>query len=661
MKAWNRLPRDKADTLLLLLSSVLVLAPHAAHLPWWITASVTVTLLWRAFVTLRGSRLPPRWLLLPVTLMAMAGIYASFGTWLGREAGVAMLVLLLAFKLLEMHARRDLFLVIFLGFFLVMTNFFYSQSIATGLTMIATIILLLTAQLSFQYTGTAPSLARRLRLAATMFVIAAPLGLLLFVAFPRIQGPLWGLPSDAHSARSGLSDSMAPGTFSSLALSEENAFRVRFFDPAPAQNKLYWRTIVLGNYDGRTWTRVNRRHAKPEPVTLQLGGTPVRYQVTMEASGQRWLPTLEMPERLPRIDGNAVTASTELEIFTSMEVRARVRYDATSYPTNKVQADASADHLQQWLTLPAGFNPRTLAWAKLLQRAQALASIDAVLTAFREDQFRYTLQPPLLGRDAMDDFLFSSKAGFCEHYASAFVVLMRAMKIPARVVTGYQGGEFNPVDGYLTVRQSDAHAWAEVWLTGRGWLRIDPTAAVAPERIDLAWALPRPAPFGLQVLADLMNFQHDRNSLLAQWGFTLNAINNAWNQWVLDYNPERQRGVMQGIDAALHGWRAVLGAAIIAVLIGLARWLRARLAPDPADALYRAFCRHQARRGMARAPDEGPRAYADRLDALDAAPAQKAAMKRFLHLYSALKYGPARPAETATEVKTLKSLLTQSR
>jgi protein-glutamine gamma-glutamyltransferase len=206
----NRLTRDKADTLLLLLAALMVLAPHFGHLPLWTSATVCLTLAWRAAITLRGSRLPPMWLLLPVSLLAMGGVYLTYRTLLGREAGVTMLALLLTFKLLEMHARRDLFVVIFLSFFLLLTNFFYSQSIMTALAMIATIIVLLSAQITFQFTGAVPPLAARLKLAGRIFLIAAPLGVLLFVVFPRIQGPLWGLPGDASSAKSGMSDTMSP-------------------------------------------------------------------------------------------------------------------------------------------------------------------------------------------------------------------------------------------------------------------------------------------------------------------------------------------------------------------------------------------------------------------------------------------------------------------
>jgi hypothetical protein len=317
--------------------------------------------------------------------------------------------------------------------------------------------------------------------------------------------------------------------------------------------------------------------------------------------------------------------------------------------------------MRPWLDLPAGYNPRTLAWAARLGAGRRPAeAVEAVLRAFRTEQYSYTLQPALLGRDAVDQFLFDSKAGFCEHYAGAFVVLMRAMGIPARVVTGYQGGEHNPVDGYLTVRQSDAHAWAEVWLAGRGWLRVDPTAAVAPERVDSSGARARSgaAPFGLAGLGALIGAP---DSLLAALRFNWGAVNNAWNQWVLDYNPRRQRGVLDGLGAAAGNWRSLLGAALAAALLWLAVALRRRRRQDPLDALYAAFCRQQARRGCARAPHEGPHGYAARLAALPGPAEKKAAAARFLAIYGAIKYGVVTPHQKATSLKTLTSLLIQSR
>ena len=660
------LSRDKADTLLLLFAALLVLIPHAAHLPAWISLLCAITLLWRGVVTFRGTRMPPAWLLLPVALAAMGGVFASFHTLLGRDAGVAMLVLLVAFKMLEMHARRDLFVVIYLCFFLVLTNFFYAQGIGSALLMAAAILALLSAQVSFQFTGAVPPLRKRVRIAATILAMAAPLAALLFVVFPRIEGPLWGMPADAGGGRTGLSDSMAPGNLASLAQSDEVAFRVRFLDPPPPQAQLYWRGIVLGDFDGRTWTQVRRGRADGAPkVTVRVEGRRVRHEVTLEPSPQRWLFALDVPEYLPQVEGNPSTVTPELELSASHGFGTRVRYLAASYPSYTLDAQAPPAGLARWLVLPAGFNPLALAAGQELRRLDdPMARVQAVLQRFRSQNFIYTFEPPPLGRDSVDQFLYTSRAGFCEHYSSAFVFLMRAAGVPARVVTGYQGGELNPVDGYLTVRQSDAHAWAEVWVAGRGWLRIDPTGAVAPERIRRSGvrAQARQNPFGLPQLGSLMGFGGDGKGWLAQLRFRIGALNNGWNQWVLNYTPERQRGLLETLAEALGRW-SVLGAigALLALLyVGF--MLRRRAETDPVDALYSALCQQLARAGLARRPDEGPNAYAERLARSRLPTKAMGAAARFLQLYSAYKYAATAPhARRAATVKELHHLLNEIR
>ena len=475
------LPRDKADTLLLLGSAVLVLAPHTAHLPLWVSLLCAATLIWRGFITLRGKRMPSSMVLLPIAAGAMAGIQFSYNTLLGRDAGVAMLVLLVAFKMLEMHARRDLYVVIFLCFFLVLTNFFYAQGIGTALLMVVAVLALLTTQISFQFTGAVPSLKARLALGGRMLLFAAPIAVALFFIFPRLGGPLWSMPGSGGSGgKSGLSERMAPGQMSNLAMSDDPAFRVRFDGAVPDKAQLYWRGLVLDAFDGAAWTRGGSLPAGGD-VALRVRGAAVRYELTLEPSDTRWLFTLDMPGHLPEIDGYRSQVSHQLELTSDRPLEARVRYAMTSYPEYTLDGDTALADPSQWLLLPYGYNPKALAAGLALRKlADPADRVNAVLRGFREQPYSYTLEPPLLGRHSVDEFLYGTRAGFCEHYSGAFVFLMRAAGIPARVVTGYQGGETNPIDGFVTVRQSDAHAWAEVWVAGRGWVRVDPTAAVAP-------------------------------------------------------------------------------------------------------------------------------------------------------------------------------------
>jgi transglutaminase-like putative cysteine protease len=661
------LPRDKSVTLLLIGACALVMIPHAWHLPAWVTLAAGALLLWRGWITFRGKRMPTRWLLLPVALLLMMGVYQSYRTLLGREAGVCMLVLLLALKLLEMRARRDLFVVVFLSFFVLLTNFFYSQTIAAALLAAAGVIAILSAQMSFQFTGAHPPLRERLGMALRLFLLAAPLTLVLFVFFPRIQGPFWGMPGDAAGARTGLSDSMEPGKIAELTLSPEIAFRVHFQDAAPPPAALYWRGPVLGNYDGRRWLPLAATTLPPS-TRVVVRGKPVRYQVTQEASGRQSLFALDVPLASPRLPNDTVRIQPDMQILASQALTGRVRYEAASSLDYQLQADESPVVLRDWMQLPPGFNPKTHEFANQLRSRSGNDAdmVKAVLQMFRDQQFSYTLRPPRLGRHGVDDFLFSTRAGFCEHYAGAFVVLMRILDIPARVVTGYQGGELNQVDGYLTVRQSDAHAWAEVWLAGRGWVRVDPTAAVAPDRVERNLAASRPqGDFG-----HLLFFEGASgpwSAALQKLRDNRDAINNAWNQWVLDYTPARQRGFLQslGIDdpdwGTLAALALTLGAAVTA-LIALPL-LRNQEKMDPAERLYRKLCDELSRAGLPRAAHEGPLAYRTRLRDAALPAARQRAVLAFLECYESLRYGmqDADTQSARAAHKQLKSLLKLSR
>lgn len=656
--------RTKADTLLLLFACGLVLAPHAIHLPIWITGICLAMMTWRGWITFRGNRMPPRWLLLPIAVLAMGGVYFTFKTFFGQEAGVAMLVLLLTFKLLEMHASRDLFVVVFLSFFLLLTTFFYSQTIATALLMIAAVITMLTAQLSFQYTNAVPPLRKRLRLGATIFALAVPLTVVLFVLFPRIQGPLWGMPADANAGRSGLSDNMSPGNIAKLALSQEVAFRVKFVDAVPDNSKLYWRGIVLGQYDGRTWTKRPARNQAPQQIMWTPRGTPVRYQVTQEPNTRPWLFALELPEAAPPLQNNRTGITPDFQLISERPISSRIRYDVTSYLDYDLQPNETRASLQEWLELPASYNPNTLTFAAELRKQtdDDLTAVNLVLKFFRQEKFSYTLQPPLLGRNGIDEFLFSTRAGFCEHYAGAFVVMMRAMDIPARVVTGYQGGQMNPVDGFMTVRQADAHAWAEVWLANRGWVRVDPTAAVAPERIERNNNAATTPAFG-----GLINMSIGQDSWLRKIRFSWDAVNNGWNQWVLNYTPDRQKSLLQSLGFGNIDWRTMtaLMFAIGGVLTLLIAFplLANRKKIDPLDAAYAKLSKQMAQHGYPRQAHEGPRSYSVRLlnSASRLTPEQQHAIKNFLIIYEAARYRPLEKSALPDVLSKLTSLLKKSR
>jgi transglutaminase-like putative cysteine protease len=472
------------------------------------------------------------------------------------------------------------------------------------------------------------------------------------------------MPRDAGSGLSGLSDTMAPGNITQLALSDDIAFRVRFIDPEPAPSKLYWRGVVLGDYDGRTWRPLPAGVPRGQ-ATLRVRGKPVRHEITLEPNGKRWLFTLELPMAPPRLNDRDTYANGDLQLLASRAVAERVRYEAASYPDFELLMAGTRTTLRAWRDLPDGFNPQTLAFAARLRRdyPDDEKLVEAVLRHFRTEKFYYTLEPPALGRDEIDDFLFRTRAGFCEHYASAFTVLMRAAGIPARVVTGYQGGTDNPVDGYMIVRQSDAHAWAEVWFADHGWVRVDPTAAVAPERVlqGTGSVLPRRA------LGGLITLGTSGTDWLSRLRFNWDAITNRWNQWVLSYSMDRQQSLLRALGFSEPDWRTLMGllAAVGSVVLGIIAFplLRNRQRPDPVNACYRALCDAMARRGLPRALHEGPHAYRERL-AADGSPLdaqRKAAAMRFLQVYEKLQYGVVDKAGRTAALSELKSLLSTCR
>ncbi len=625
---------DRERTVWLTVSMALVLAPHALRVPLWVSTLFALFALWRLAHALAAVRLPPGWLAGVLGLAVLPGIYAAYGTLTGRSAGIALLVVLTGMKLLEARTLRDAFFVCFLGYFLVVAGFLFSQSIPTGVYMLAVVLVMTATLVAMSSTAPLP-LAPRLRLAGRMLAQAAPVALILFLVFPRLPGPLWGLPKDAHAGVSGLSDTMAPGNISRLGLSDAVAFRVTFDGPPPEPSALYWRGPVLWHTDGRTWTAA-RTGAARRPSFVEPAGAPVDYEVVIEPHQRRWLFALDAPVSLPR--GSVITE--DLLLLAGEPVRERRRYRLRSYPGRSLP-HLSAPMRRAALALPASAHPRARALAARWREGagdDSRALVAAALDHFRAEPFHYTLSPPPLDLDAVDQFLFETRRGFCEHSAGAFTVLMRAAGIPARVVTGYQGGEANAVGDYLVVRQRDAHAWAEVWLADAGWVRVDPTAAVAPSRIEVGMDAMTPPSFGPRALG-LAPSQPVRAAWL-RMRQSWDAVNHRWNEWVLGYGPERQRRFLArfGVDAGRWTQLAAVLAVSIGLLLGaVALWLaRPARKEDPFARAYARFCRKLARAGLERAPAEGPVAFAARV--ARERPALAEAAGRVTRLYVHARY-----------------------
>ena len=573
----GHLPRDTRDTLFHLFVLAWASVPHLLHLPVWCVAMTVVLLLWRARLAWTGGALPARWVIAGVLLAAAALTLWGERTLLGKEAGITMLVVLMALKTLELRARRDALVVFFLGFFLVLTNFLYSQSLLTGAWLLLSVWGLLAALALAHMPVGRPPLARAGKVAARAALYGVPLMLLLFVLFPRI-GPLWGLPQDA-AGRTGLSGTLRLGGVASLAEDDSIALRLRFFGAVPRPDQLYFRGPVLSSFDGREWSRlVPTVSARQRPrLEVEVSGQPLRYEMTIEPSKLSLMPLLELtPDTAadaPRAEGWLMTLRPDAQWQLERPVTERLRIEARAWLEHRHGPRRQVDGLRDLLNLPPRTNPRTLQWAaELRQRpdlalADARALSEAVLQHIRTGDFSYTLEPGpygVTGNDAIDEFWLDRKLGFCEHFASAYVVVMRAMGVPARIVTGYQGTDAEPQDGYWIVRQRNAHAWAEFWLDGEGWVRVDPTAAVAPDRVQ-ASGRSLVLPPGL-VAGAISNLNPAlANSLRKQW----ESLNNRWNQWVLSYARNQQLDLMRWLGFETPSWQD-LTTLLILVLCALA-------------------------------------------------------------------------------------------
>ena len=607
----TNLPREARDTLFLLLVIGWLILPQVGRLPVWCSAMTMAILVWRGFIALRSQSLPSRWWLLPLLGLAMGGTYFTYRTLLGRDAGITFVVLLLALKTLELRAQRDAFVVFFLGFFTLLSNFFFSQSLLLALAMLMGLMGLLTALvLSHMPVGKPP-----LRVAAVtagwMCLLGAPIMLVLFVLFPRVA-PLWGVPLDGLAGRSGLSGTMQVGAIATLALDDSIAMRVRFEGPPPPQHELYFRGPVLSTFNGREWLPLvsgfpQGLQLKPN---LQVQGNPVKYQVTLEGNNRPWLLAMDGTPDAPHIFGYTPGMNADLQWVVDKPLADLVRYNAQSYTAYTHGPTRPSTGLQDLVDLPPTYNPRTLQLAADMRQDPALATADtaglvaAVLQRLRTGGYTYTLEPGVYGTHSADEFWFDKKQGFCEHIASSFVLLMRALDVPARIVTGYQGGEVNTIDGDWTVRQSDAHAWAEVWFSGHGWARVDPTSAIAPGRTGSLQRLQAPRNAVTQALAGALSPQVALN-IRALW----DATNNRWNQWVLNYSQSKQLDLLHNIGFATPSWEdlsyVLIGIIVVTSLAGAAWTLWEHHHQDPWLRLLRQAQRRLARAGLT-VPDNTP-------------------------------------------------------
>jgi transglutaminase-like putative cysteine protease len=613
----------------------LALLAHVATLPVWVLVIVVVCGLIRIGLARRGRGPPRQSVLLVIAALAVPLLFVRFHTFNGLVAGTALLAVAAGLKLLETKTQRDIYIIILIIYFVSLAALLEGDSFWLLAYLIGVCWLTTATLLRVTSSGAAPGWRSSLRYGGRILAQALPLALVLWLLFPRFAAPLWQVPNDSRTAASGLSDSMSPGDITQLALSDEIAFRVRFAAAVPPPKERYWRGPVLDAFDGHTWTRTTRGLAGSEP--LKPLGPAYRYTVMMEPHQHRWIFMLDWPASwdLPHAE-----LSADYTLMQPDTISRPIDVTGTSY--TQVQSSEPLGHnmRKRDTNLAENRNPRTAALAQQLRSVHPddMDYVTAVLDMFREQPFYYTLTPPKLSDDSVDEFLFGTKRGFCGHYASAFAALMRAAGIPARVVTGYQGGTINPYGDYWIIRQSDAHAWTEVWIEPRGWVRIDPTAAISPQRVERG-------PGEVAAADDPLASRWQRRSpWLAGARLRADVLREMWRERILDFNQDSQHKLLEMLKITEpDGQKLVMLLALgMTLVLGWLTWqVRRELKPQASDVTARTYarlCAKLAAAGLPRKSHEGAEAYARRV-ALSR-PDLGDRVTALCRHYSALRYAP---------------------
>lgn len=620
----------------LLGGAVVVAVPLIRELPMWLTLVYFASLGWRLLIDRWQWSPPGRFVRALLAIAAIVFVYRYFGTLLGRDPGVALLVLLTGFKLLELGSLRDTIIAALLLLMMLLAGFLFDTSLLSGIYTLGAVAIVVAVLVRIQHAEMPPS--RILRLAGVFVLQALPLMVAANFLFPRLPDALWGTSSSGGDAKTGIPENMSPGDITALNSSDATVFRAYFDGTPPAMRQLYWRVRVFWDNDGRTW---QTGPTLSVPDSVHSAASQVHYRLVLEPSDRAWLPTLDLPTIVPL--GSRALAGFVYEQADVRRDRQTLEFiSALRYRTGPI---GETERLRA-LALPVHTSERVRALAKEWRHG-ANSDADVVRAAldhFKQEPFFYTLTPPPLGGDPVDEFLFETRRGFCEHYAAAFVTLMRAAAIPARVVVGYQGGVYNPSGNYFIVRQADAHAWAEVWIEDQGWIRVDPTAAIAPARVEYgidgvrrlgSQGLPLGliGSDGVLKAIQLPWFERAWTRTRLMWDYA----NLSWYFWVADYNLERQNRLLERLGLTNNVLAlAVVLALQLALLYALFQW-RGRQRGDLVQRLYGEYCRKLTRVGIERAPDEGPIALRERASTQrqDLAPAIKA----ITELYVSLRYG----------------------
>jgi transglutaminase-like putative cysteine protease len=626
------------------ISSILL---HANALPFSLLGLILSIALLRTYLRWREFRQIPTLLRLTLLVILILSTFMTLGNLLGKQAGSALLACMIVLKLIETHSSRDARVVLMASCFLALAGFLYDQSITQTLSTAAACIFIfaalrqITAPISNQSKKTLFNWSD-LGFATRYLLLATPFAAVCFVLFPRLSTPLWGAPQDSYSARTGISDHMEPGAFANLALDDTPVFRVSFDGQLPEPRYRYFRGPVLWRFDGSAWSGSEAWRGYTSPTEVQSLGTPIGYTIIQEPTDQRWLFPLDVPIKAP----DQATLTADLQTLSTQALSQVLRYQGISATRYILQPKLTLNQRSISLQLPDSLNPRARALASSWRKQwndNPKAIAQAALDLFTQN-FSYSFEVPLLSRDhAIDDFLWNVRSGWCEHYASSFTFLMRAAGIPARVVTGFQGGFYNSRGNYLTLRRSDAHAWSEIWVEDEGWIRIDPTAAIAPERISNDARSTYEASNTWYGQSWLTQWR-DRTDLLAYW----------WTQTIVEFSALRQKNLLHqfGIDSQSSLLPALLILFSAAALMGLAWFAQGRYR-KPRDRLlqnWQQLCALLARSGINKEPCEGPIEFTRR--AAEKAPHLANALLSIGQHYARLRY--AQDSYSENDILSLK-------
>jgi transglutaminase-like putative cysteine protease len=626
------LPIPRSSLIWLLLAQTLVMVPYLAHLPMWMLGLWLVCSLWRVQILRMRAQHPGSLVKTGLFLGTLAGVYFSRGSLVGLDAGAALLIGASILKVLEMRSRRDALVLILLGFFCVVVGYLFEDSLPWAAFSVLPVSALLAALIGLQETALSSKPFATLKLALKLLAQAVPLMLLLFLFFPRLE-PLWSLPQPNNKGITGLSDNMAPGDIAELTRSAALVFRASFEGAIPPRDQLYWRALTLEQFDGRRWSQ-SGRGILSQTAQWQKQGGPQAYSIVMEPSGRPWLPALDVSETSLA----DVRQMNDFRLQRRYPVDQTLLYSAHAWPQAVRETQLSDTERRQDLQLPPHGNPQARQWAVDLNRRypRVDALVEAILGQFSDEPFHYTLKPPALGADSIDDFLFNSRSGFCAHYAGAMTFVLRAAGVPARVVAGYQGGELNPDGQYLSVRQFDAHAWVEYWRPGIGWRSVDPTAVVAPQRIEQGLEEALAADEGFLADSPFSALRYRNVPWINAMRLSWDNLNYGWQRWVLGYQGQQQVQVLSRWFAGFDGLVFIGGVAAVLGVFALwlfKPWQRER---DLQLKVFKAFERLMARQGLLRRDAEGARAFARR--AAERLPMHAAQIKAFADEFEAQRY-----------------------